>query len=131
MAGNESDLLKQATQAMMARYDGKPQHPLCLRGIGIYEHNFALHTSLRCYNCENAIPHLYFARTVVGCWFGSLLQCLDVYRTCLKSKLTRGKLIEAVIGRAVTGCFQTGAENRPWLFFLCEYAWRKIFFDYQ
>jgi hypothetical protein len=39
MAGNESDLLKQATQAMMARYDGKPpQHPLRYPADGIYEH---------------------------------------------------------------------------------------------
>jgi hypothetical protein len=102
MAGNESDLLKQATQAMMSRYEGEYRFPFTLghstRYIELFVRNFF---------CKMLYAMDIWA-DLAPCWCFpvSFVSSDDVFSTCLNVKVDEegsrpaaiGAVIEAAIG---------------------------------
>jgi hypothetical protein len=131
MAGYESDLLKQATQAMMARYEGEYRFPFTWGLPTRYRQLF-----VRIFFWQDAICYGYLCGPhspgLCWCFPVSFVSSDDVFSTCSASKLTRG-LFPAAIGvclskpQSVTEHVQKRTLNRTWLFFAIFAPKERIF----
>ena len=121
MAGNESDLLKQATQAMMARYEGEYLFPFPLGHFCMTYTAFCSDFCCRMLDAMDICTDLSIQDcAAVFLSLSSLVD--DVFSTCLNVQVDEEGSLPAVIGvclskpQSVTEHVQKRTQNRTWLF---------------